>query len=169
MENRIPGPGIFSFIKNVRANPVIYYYQIMKQYGDVVRFRSLQDIYLINNPVPAKDVFLNSHKSFDKNNFINNRLKDVIGDVVVLSTRERWKSIAYSGKSFNVNQAMLIPFGMGPRKCQGMGLAKMIINVVLSELVSHFKLTIDMKITPAIQSRITLGSNTDLEIFLHPR
>lgn len=91
MNNGIPGPGFFNFIKNVRANPVMYCYDLMKRYGDVVRCRSLQDIYLINNPVLAKDVFLNSHKSFDKNNFINNRLKEVMGDGVVLSTGDRWK------------------------------------------------------------------------------
>lgn len=140
MDKQIPGPSIFTFVKNVRGNPVIYCYDLMKQYGDIVRCRYLQDIYLINNPVLAKEVFLNSYKSFDKNNFINNRLRDVIGDGVVLSSGERWKrqrrtsqiifsknelqklmpavlqslnevipeweSIASSGKSFNVNEQM---------------------------------------------------------------
>ena len=91
VSSQIPGPGFFKFIKNVRSNPVRYCYELMKEYGDVVRCRSLQDIYLISNPVFAKEIFMNSHKRFDKNNFLNNRLRDVMGDGVVLTNGLKWK------------------------------------------------------------------------------
>jgi cytochrome P450 len=87
----IAGPNFFSFIKKVRANPVLYCYDLMKQYGDVVRCPSLEDIYLISNPILAKEVFLNAHKLFDKNNFINNRMREVMGNGVVLTNGAEWK------------------------------------------------------------------------------
>jgi len=97
---QIPGPGFFSFIKNVRANPVLYCYELMKKYGDVVRCRSLQDIYLISHPVLAKEIFLNSQKFFDKNNFINNRLREVMGDGLVVSNGAKWKRQRKTGQVF---------------------------------------------------------------------
>ena len=66
VSSQIPGPGFFSFIRNVRPNPVLYCYKLMKEYGDVVRCSSLQDIYLISNPAFAKEIFINSKRTLIK-------------------------------------------------------------------------------------------------------
>jgi cytochrome P450 len=66
-------------------------------------------------------------------------------------------------------KAMFIPFGMGPRKCIGMGLARMVINTVFAKLVANFRLSVTESIVPAIQSRVTLGAKQDLQLFLEPR
>ncbi|HEY2581058.1 MAG TPA: cytochrome P450 [Mucilaginibacter sp.] len=89
--NKIPGPGLFKFVRNIRRNPVLYCYELMKQYGDVVKCPSVPNIYLISNPLLAKEVFLNSQKLFDRNDFVNNRLRKVMGDGVVLTTGSKWK------------------------------------------------------------------------------
>ena len=89
--NQLPGPGFLNMIKNARANPVQYCYELMKQYGDIVRCRSIQDICLISNPFLAKEIFLNSERSFDKNDFINNRLRAVMGNGLVVTTGVKWK------------------------------------------------------------------------------
>ena len=59
---------------------MLYCYELMKQYGDVVKCPSIQNIYLISNPLLAREVFLNSQKLFDRNDFINNRLRKVMGN-----------------------------------------------------------------------------------------
>jgi cytochrome P450 len=87
----IPGPSLLSFVRNVRHNPVLYCYDLMQQYGDVVRCRSIRDIYLVSNPVLANKIFMNSQKLFDKKNFINKRLGEVMGEGLVVSTGAKWK------------------------------------------------------------------------------
>jgi cytochrome P450 len=68
-----------------------------------------------------------------------------------------------------LDKAMFIPFGMGPRKCLGMGLARMVINTVFIKLVANFRLSVMKQIAPAIQSRVTLGAKQDLQLLIEPR
>ncbi|HZG23254.1 MAG TPA: cytochrome P450, partial [Chitinophagaceae bacterium] len=68
-----------------------------------------------------------------------------------------------------LGKAMFIPFGMGPRKCLGMGLARMVINTVFIKLVANFRLSVMKQIAPAIQSRVTLGAKQDLQLLIEPR
>lgn len=87
----IPGPGLFSFIKNVRDNPVLYFYALMKEYGGIVRCRSLPDIYLVSNPVLARKILIDPQKFFDKTDVISTRMKKVMGEGLVVSNGRKWK------------------------------------------------------------------------------
>jgi enediyne biosynthesis protein E7 len=88
----IQGPGIWSFHKNILDNPVLYFYSLMKEFGNVVRCRSLHDIYLISHPEYARRIFQHHAKSLTKEDDVNARLKHVIGDGVVVSSGNIWRS-----------------------------------------------------------------------------
>jgi cytochrome P450 len=66
-------------------------------------------------------------------------------------------------------KAMFIPFGMGPRKCLGMGLARMVIDTVFAKMAANFLLSTTKHTVPVIQSRVTLGAKHDLEVLIEPR
>ena len=68
-----------------------------------------------------------------------------------------------------MEKAMFVPFGLGPRKCLGMGFTRMVINIVCATVVTHFHLRVNERIVPVIQSGVSLGTKKDLEIFLEPR
>lgn len=88
----IPGPGIWSFHKNILDNPVLYFYSLSKEFGDVVRCRSLHDIYLISHPEYARTIFQQHARHLTKEDDVNTRLKQVIGDGVVVSSGNVWRS-----------------------------------------------------------------------------
>lgn len=90
-QKKVPGPGFFSFISKVQANPVICFYNLMKKYGDVVRCPSLPDIYLVSSPSLAKKILIDSQKLFDKSDFISTRMKYVMGEGLVMSNGKKWK------------------------------------------------------------------------------
>lgn len=87
----IPGPSVWSFHRQVTNNPVLYFHKLMQEYGDVVRCRSIEDIYLISHPDYARQLLQGSHRHFDKNNLINDRLRTVLGNGVVVSSGHLWK------------------------------------------------------------------------------
>ncbi|MET0391528.1 MAG: cytochrome P450 [Chitinophagaceae bacterium] len=82
---------MLSFLKNVGPNPVLYFYQLMKQYGGVVKCRSLPDIYLVSCPVVARQVLAAPPHHFDKADLISTRMKKLMGEGLVVSNGKKWK------------------------------------------------------------------------------
>ncbi|WP_373493333.1 cytochrome P450 [Aquiflexum sp.] len=88
---RVPGPGIWSFHSNILDNPALYFYSLMQEYGDVIRCRSVHDIYLISHPQFARDIFQQQAKHLTKEDEVNTRLRRVIGDGVVVTSGDIWR------------------------------------------------------------------------------
>jgi enediyne biosynthesis protein E7 len=144
----IPGPGIWSFHKNILNNPVLYFYSLMKEFGDVVRCRSLHDIYLISHPEHARTIFQHNSKSLTKEDGVNTRLKHVIGDGVVVSSGNVWRSQRHRAQvNFQKNEIQRY-FPIVTKQAESLALtfgAQENSQIILQEQLSQHLLSVLLK------------------------
>lgn len=93
MENtrhNVPGPPTFSVLLNLGKDLHSYLYELMQQYGDLVRIKAVVEVFVVNHPFIARDIFMQVNKTVDKKTFVNERMKRVFGDGVVVSDGATW-------------------------------------------------------------------------------
>jgi len=89
-----PGPKSFSPLGQTRAvlkDPINLVLDCWQQYGDIVRLRLLtQTVILLHHPDYAKVVMQDHHKNYDKNLFVTQALKILLGNGLFTSDGSLW-------------------------------------------------------------------------------
>lgn len=73
------------------GNPAYFFQRLARDYGDYVHYRGLFSFYQVNHPALVKQVLMETHKSFDKQNIIYGRFSKAFGDGLTVSEGDKWK------------------------------------------------------------------------------
>lgn len=84
----IRGPSLLSFIRGVKDPTPFYFYQLMREYGDVVHCGF--QIYLVSHPDYARHILSLDRKRYEKSDLISKRLRTVFGNGIMTSDGEDW-------------------------------------------------------------------------------
>ncbi len=71
-------------------NPHTVALEILREYGDLVCWRSYQDVYLLNHPDLIRPILLREHRHLSKNTFFHGILRQVMGNGLVTSDGPEW-------------------------------------------------------------------------------
>ncbi len=88
-----PGPEGRFLIGNVpemRRDPMQFFVDVIREYGDVVRLHLVQDVHLLNHPDHIKHVLQDNHTNYLKG-FGYERMEPLVGKGLLTSEGDFWK------------------------------------------------------------------------------
>lgn len=88
-----PGPGILASLAGYghRGNPAPYFAALAARHGDVLRWRGVMDVYLLNDPDGVRQVLTQAWPRFTKNDIDYRVLKVTMGEGLVTSDGPAWQ------------------------------------------------------------------------------
>ena len=90
-----PGPKGIPLLGNLlqaRSDPLQFAQDLIKKYGDIVRFRiGFFTGYLINSPEYVRQVLSFNNRNYNKQNYNYRKLKPVLGDGLITSDGDHWE------------------------------------------------------------------------------
>lgn len=87
---RPPSPPPFHKLRRFVAQPHLVVHEMLAEYGDLVRWRALYDIYVVNHPDFIRTVLSRSHEHFSKRIIDYRVMSGVMGDGLVTSDGPLW-------------------------------------------------------------------------------
>jgi cytochrome P450 len=85
-----PGPGIWRSFAGYRRNPATYFTELAARHGDVLRWRGLMDVYMVNDPDHVRQVLTRAWPQFTKDNIDYRVLEVTMGDGLVTNDGPSW-------------------------------------------------------------------------------
>lgn len=85
-----PSPPPFHKFRRFVAQPHLVVHEMLAEYGDLVRWRGLYDIYVVNHPDFIRTVLSRSHEHFSKRIIDYRVMSGVMGDSLVTSDGPLW-------------------------------------------------------------------------------
>jgi cytochrome P450 len=85
-----PTPRRFWGWRRFDANPPLFMYELIRHYGDVVRWRGLTDIYFVNHPDHVRRVLSQSYERFSKQTIDYRVLAQIMGNGLVSNDGPHW-------------------------------------------------------------------------------
>jgi len=85
-----PGPGFWRSLAGYRRNPATYFTQLTREYGDVLRWCGLMDIYLLNDPEDVRRVMTQAWPQYHKDNIDYRILRLTMGNGLVTNDGPDW-------------------------------------------------------------------------------
>ena len=85
-----PSPPPFHKLRRFVAQPHLVVHEMLAEYGDLVRWRGLYDIYVVNHPDFIRTVLSRSHEHFSKRIIDYRVMSGVMGDGLVTSDGPLW-------------------------------------------------------------------------------
>ncbi|MGE3771750.1 MAG: cytochrome P450 [Gammaproteobacteria bacterium] len=85
-----PGPSFWQSLAGYRRNPATYFTALAREYGDVLRWRGLMDIYLLNDPEDVRRVMTQAWPQFTKDNIDYRVLRITMGNGLVTNDGPDW-------------------------------------------------------------------------------
>ena len=77
-------------VEEASRNPHTVVLEILREYGDLVRWRSYQDVYLLNHPDLIRPILTREHRHLSKNTFTHWIVRQVMGNGLVTSDGPEW-------------------------------------------------------------------------------
>lgn len=79
-------------LRELLRDPLTYYLNLTRQYGDIVCYRAAPDpAYLINHPDFVRHVLVDNNRNYSKATFANQMFGKVIGDGLLTSEGDAWR------------------------------------------------------------------------------
>ncbi len=85
-----PGPGFWRSLAGYRRNPATYFTELARNYGDVMRWHGVMDIYMLNDPDDVRHVMTQAWPQFNKQNIDYRVLRLTMGNGLVTSDGPDW-------------------------------------------------------------------------------
>jgi cytochrome P450 len=85
-----PGPGIWRSFAGYRRNPATYFTELAARHGDVLRWRGLMDVYMVNDPDHVRQVLTQAWPQFTKDNIDYRVLEVTMGEGLVTNDGPSW-------------------------------------------------------------------------------
>jgi len=85
-----PGPGPWRSLAGYRRNPAVYFTELAARHGDVLRWRGLMDVYLLNDPDHVRQVLTQAWPQFTKDDIDYRVLRVTMGNGLVTNDGESW-------------------------------------------------------------------------------
>lgn len=85
-----PGPGIWGSLAGYRRNPATYFTELAARHGDVLRWRGLMDVYMVNDPDHVRHVLTQAWPRFTKDDIDYRVLRVTMGDGLVTNDGPSW-------------------------------------------------------------------------------
>jgi cytochrome P450 len=87
----LPGHFLLGNIPEIRRDPLKFLEELVRQRGDVSRFRFMWlEGYLVNHPDYIRRILVDNHRNYNKQNLANQMLRPVLGNGLLLSEGEFW-------------------------------------------------------------------------------
>lgn len=86
-----PGHWLLGNIPEIRRNPGNVFLDAWRSTGDALRLRVGRDLYVFSHPDHVRYVLQESHFNFPHAAFLNNSLREVVGEAVVSVEGDEWK------------------------------------------------------------------------------
>jgi len=85
-----PGPGRWHSLAGYRRNPATYFTELAARHGDVLRWRGLMDVYLVNDPDHVRQVLTQAWPQFTKDDIDYRVLRVTMGNGLVTNDGPSW-------------------------------------------------------------------------------
>lgn len=86
-----PSPSVS--LRRLARDPLAYYLHLTQEYGDLVCYRPAPEpAYLVNHPDFVRHVLIDNNRNYTKDTYINQMFKDQVGDGLLTSEGEAWRS-----------------------------------------------------------------------------
>jgi cytochrome P450 len=77
--------------RELLKDPLSFFMNLTRQYGDVVCYRSAPDpAYLVNHPDHIRHILVDNNRNYSKATYINQMFKTAVGDGLLTSEGETW-------------------------------------------------------------------------------
>jgi cytochrome P450 len=77
----------------MNRDPLSFFLTLTREHGDVARYRSAPEpAYLVNHPDHVKRVLVDNNRNYVKDTYINQMFKSYVGDSLLTSEGEVWRS-----------------------------------------------------------------------------
>ena len=87
---RLPTTPRFYRLRQVSRNPHTGIHEMLQEYGDLMRWRGLADIYIVNHPDLIRPVLTQDYRHFSKNTIHYRMLRQVMGNGLVTNDGPDW-------------------------------------------------------------------------------
>lgn len=88
-----PGPKgrlVFGSLPEMRKDPLSFFIDLGRDYGDIVQIKLVQDVFLLNHPDHIKHVLQDNHLNYQKG-FGYSRMEPLVGKGLLTSEGDFWK------------------------------------------------------------------------------
>jgi len=85
-----PGPRLRGLFRMFRQSPPEFMLGLMREYGDVVRFRGFFPVYAVNHPDYVRQILTQAHPKYTKNTIDYRVISTTLGKGLVTNDGESW-------------------------------------------------------------------------------